>query len=228
MTSSEFPEDELVIDVHDEFGSDPGKLDQRYQWRRRSSVPRTWKVHQNTCLLFRELNIASVQNLIAYKELSWLSTTTRTQLLALQTRARCTTMFLESLAMFGRKFAHGDTSSRADEWDRAAWSDSSTTMCQTIWYSVLFWYSYWVVNIEYFKLAGTNLHKHANLCQRMRTCAKNIYAALKACQSSKHKLLKKERLYNMQQLNSMLSHSLPFILLLNFSCKISVRVTIFW
>ena len=129
MASSEFPEDELVIDVHNEFGSDPGKLDQRYQWQRRSSVPRTRKVHQNACLFFWELNIASVQNVIAYKELSWPSTTTRTQLLALQTCAWCTTMFLESLVMFGRKFAHGDTSSWADEWDRVAWSDNSTTMC---------------------------------------------------------------------------------------------------
>ena len=65
MTNSEFPEDELVIDVHNEFGGDPGKLDQRYQ----APVPRTRKVNQNICLLFRELNLASVQNLIAYNGL---------------------------------------------------------------------------------------------------------------------------------------------------------------
>ena len=65
MTNSEFPEDQLVIDVHNEFGRDPGKLDQRYQ----APVPRTRKVNQNICLLFRELNLASLQNLIACNEL---------------------------------------------------------------------------------------------------------------------------------------------------------------
>ena len=56
---------------------------------------------------------------------------------------------------------------------------------------------------------------------------RNIYtSAIKACQPSKDKSLKKERLYNMHQLKSLLSQSLPSILLLNFSCKIGVRVTI--
>ena len=128
MLSSGFAEDETVIDVHDDFGGGLGKIHERYKWWREAPVIRTSR--KSKCMLtFQRTKPCQftkshhLQRVIV----------TIDQLLLLQTHPPRAIMFLESLMTFVGQFAHGDTPSRAVEWDRVTWNswegDNSMRMC---------------------------------------------------------------------------------------------------